>query len=122
MTVFINPKEVQELMQKEQTFILNIVVSWCPDCVAQAKNIADFTQEFIPEKVPVYELNVQNEKHVYLSEDHENLTIKCGGHGFPRTVLIKKGVIFDANNVEIISADQLASLACKFKQELKLRS
>lgn len=63
---------------------------------------------------PVYQINVQDVKNQYISAEHEALTVKFGGRGYPRTVLILNNNIVDPNNVEIISRAQLLSLANKF--------
>jgi len=53
-----------------------------------------------------------------LSDAHKELTQLLGGHGYPRTVLIQKGKIIDADNVEVISEEALDKLAAKFEQTI----
>jgi len=117
----IDSKTVQQLqasINDGETCVINLTASWCPDCTDQAANLASFTQLFTDKKVPCYTLAVQEEKRVYLSEEHQALTESMGGHGFPRTVLVINGEIVDADNVEVISAAQLAELAEAFLAQL----
>lgn len=118
MTKYIVAEQANELITSGNTCILNIVAAWCTDCTKQAASFAAFANCFTPQGVPVYELNVQDQKNVFLSPLHQQLTERLGGHGFPRTVLICEGKIVDADNVEVISAEQLFSLAEKFQKQL----
>jgi len=102
------------LLNSSEKFVMNIVASWCSDCTAQAVNLPSFAQFFSTKELTVYQLNVQDIKNQYLSPQHEALTIKLGGRGYPRTALISNNQIVDADNVEIISSEQLADLADKF--------
>jgi len=120
MIKYINAAQAQDLMRAENTCILNIVAAWCSDCTRQSKNVGSFTQGFTKKNISVYQVNMQDDKNLFLSPLHQQLTALFGGHGFPRTVLIKKGKIADANNVEIISAEQLAELGDKFRKQLNL--
>lgn len=111
----ISPQEVIEKMKDGEMFIINIVTAWCPDCtVRQRPNLPGFKDKLSQHKLSVFEITVQNEQNIYLSQEHENITDLCGGHGFPRTVLIKSGEIADSNNVEVTSAEALKGLAEKF--------
>ncbi|WP_354625363.1 periplasmic thioredoxin of cytochrome c-type biogenesis [Psychromonas sp. MME2] len=115
----ITAQQATALLDSKDTFIINIVASWCSDCVDQSKNIADFAAYCCENKIPVYQLNVQDIKNEYLSATHEAVTMCLGGRGYPRTALIKAGIIVDADNVEVISSDALAQLAEKFIKSLK---
>lgn len=111
----IAPQEVIEKMKDGETFILNIVTAWCPDCtVRQRPNFPAFAEKLSKHKLLVYEITVQNEPNRYISKEHQNITDLFGGHGFPRTVLVKSGKIADLNNVEVTSAEALKDLAEKF--------
>ena len=120
MINYINAQQVEDVIKAEQTCILNLVAAWCSDCTKQSENFDSFAREFAVQDVPVYQVNVQNDKNVFLSSLEQQLTEKFGGHGFPRTILIKKGKAVDTDNVEIISAAQLTALADKFKELLSL--
>ena len=111
----IAPHKVIEKMKDGETFILNIVTAWCPDCtVRQGPNFPAFVEKLSQHKIPVYQITVQNEPNVSLSEEHEKMTDLFGGHGFPRTVLIRSGEIADSDNVEVTSAVALSALVEKF--------
>ena len=120
MIKYINVEKAQYLIGTEETCILNLVAAWCSDCTEQSKNFHSFARTFTEQGISVYEINVQNEKNLFLSPSHQQLTQLYSGHGFPRTVLIKKGKSADADNVEVISEEQLAALADKFKKQLNL--
>jgi len=118
MIKYIVAEQAKALITSGNTCILNIVAAWCADCTEQSANFACFAKDFTQQGVFVYELNVQDEKNVFLSPLHKQLTERFGGHGFPRTILICEGKIVDADNVEVISAEQLFTLADKFKKQL----
>jgi thiol-disulfide isomerase/thioredoxin len=110
----IDIKKAQQLFSCSDAFVLNIVAAWCSDCTAQAENLPAFARLFVDRGVPIYQLNVQDIKNQYLSAEHEALTVKLGGRGYPRTVLMSNNKTVDADNVEIISREQLGALADKF--------
>lgn len=111
----ISPDMVTEKINNGETFVLNIVTGWCPDCtIRQQPNFTAFVEKMAQHNIPVYQINVQNQPKVYLSVKHEKLTKLFGGHGFPRTALVKSGEIADSENVEVISAEALSGLAQKF--------
>lgn len=118
MIKYIDAKQAKDLISSGNTCILNIVAAWCSDCTKQAANFAPFANCFTQQGFAVYELNVQDDKHVFLSPQHQQLTEQFGGHGFPRTALLSKGKIVDADNIEVISAEQLSTLAEKFQKQL----
>jgi hypothetical protein len=114
----INVEQAKQLLNSNDTFIINILAAWCTDCTEQAKNTPSFTQYFTNPNIPFYQLNVQETKNVFISAEHQQVTDLLGGRGYPRTVLIKEGIICDADNVEIISSESLRQLAEKFKIQL----
>ena len=118
MIEYIDAKKAMALMDSEATCIFNIVTAWCGDCTKQAENFNRFASDFIKRGISVYEINVQNEPHQYISAELETLTRLFGGIGFPRTVLIQNGKVVDADNVEVISADDLSVLAKKLSNTL----
>lgn len=111
-------QQLQTSINNGETCIVNLTASWCPDCTDQAQNLALFAEAFAEKNVPCYTLAVQVEKRVYLSDDHQSFTESLGGHGFPRTVLVIAGKVVDADNVEVISKEQLSELAEKFLVQL----
>lgn len=116
MMIKSSPQQIQQLIEENNTFIVNIVASWCPDCTKQANNLDKFVDSF--SDIDVYQVNVQDQRNDYLSIEHQVLTEQFGGHGYPRTVLIKDGKVIDADNVEVISKPQLSQLAVKFQQQI----
>ncbi|HEY7864894.1 MAG TPA: periplasmic thioredoxin of cytochrome c-type biogenesis [Psychromonas sp.] len=110
----IDPAKANQLLNSHESFIINIVTSWCSDCTAQAENLPLFAEQFAIKGIAVYQINVQDVKNQYISAEHEALTVKLGGQGYPRTVLISNKNIVDPNNVEIVSHQQLLTLANKF--------
>lgn len=111
----VEPVEVNRRMTAGDTFVVNLVTAWCPDCTERQKLYIDgFAQEMKSHGVDVLQVNVQLLKGDYIDAEHEQLTAQFGGHGFPRTVLINNGNVVDQNNVEIITEDKLAELARKF--------
>jgi hypothetical protein len=69
--------------------------------------------------IEVLELNVQDQQRVYLSLAHQEVTEAFGGHGFPRTVLIRDGQVVDGDNVEVVTAEGLEKLAIVFIESAK---
>lgn len=107
--------EIENLMTAQQSFVLNIIASWCPDCTErQATQIDGFADRLQPAGLDVYQLNVQDEKRVYLNDALAQFVAELGGHGFPRTVLFHHGKPVDADNVEVFTEDGLKLLAGKF--------
>ena len=112
-------QEITTHINNNETFVINILASWCPDCTRRQKpNMPPFIQAMQANGTPVYEIVVQHAPYQFLSPEHEELTALFGGHGFPRTALVKAGTIIDADNVEVTSAGALAVLAEKFVQQL----
>lgn len=113
------PQDIMARLADAETFVLNIVAQWCPDCTErQCLYIDDFAKKLSEDGLPVYQVNVQVERKVFLSDDHATLTELCGGHGYPRTVFIQSGVITDKDNVEVITEDGLSDLAQRFVTNL----
>jgi thiol-disulfide isomerase/thioredoxin len=109
------PAEVSRRIAAGDTFVVNIVTAWCPDCSErQAVHIDGFVQKMQLNGIEVLQVNVQSIKGEFISAEHELLTAQFGGHGYPRTVLIHNGKVADQNNVEIITEDTLSALATKF--------
>lgn len=111
-------EQVQSSLAEDETCVLNLTAAWCSDCTDQAKNLKKMSEKLALKHVPIYTVTVQQEKNVYLSAAHESFTESLGGHGFPRTVLVLKGKVVDANNVEVISPEQLAVLSEQFIKQL----
>ncbi len=109
-----NLEQIQSHITNGESCVVNLTANWCSDCTDQAKNLVLFTEILATQKVPCYTLAVQEEKNVYFSDQHQLFTELVGGHGFPRTVLVVKGKVVDADNVEVISEPQLNELAEKF--------
>ena len=119
MLTKLNLTEVETKIRDKQSFVLNIVASWCPDCTeGQKPNLPQFAVRMADIGLDVIDLLVQTEKRVFLSSEHEQFVAGLGGHGFPRTVLFKSGISVDSDNVEIISSEQLQELTEKFKAQL----
>lgn len=111
-------EEVKSNIESRENCIINLTATWCPDCTDQAKNLNNLSDALEEKQVDCYTLTVQEVRNVYLSDDHQKFTELLGGHGFPRTVLVVKGKIVDADNVEVISKEQLNLLAERFLKQL----
>jgi thiol:disulfide interchange protein len=115
----VEPAEINQRLAAGDSFVVNIVTTWCPDCtVRQAPHIDGFTQKMASNGIDVLQVNVQMRRGEFISLEHEQITHLFGGHGYPRTVLIKHGTIADHNNVEILSEEALSTLAQRFLQQL----
>lgn len=113
-----SPAEVRQRMKEKETFVLNVVAAWCPDCtVRQQPHFPGFVRKMEEADIPVYQCCVQTERLVFISEEHELLTNDFGGHGYPRTVLITDGTMADSR-VEVMDALALSMLAGEFMQRL----
>lgn len=112
------PAELRERMKNQETFVVNIVASWCPDCnERQAPNFPEFTRKVEGAGIPVFQCCVQHERLIFLSREHEALTNEFGGHGYPRTVLIVKGKLIDSK-VEVMDSFALSMLADEYIRKL----
>jgi hypothetical protein len=111
----VEPEEVNRRIALGDTFVVNIVAAWCPDCTErQALHIDGFTEKLNSADIDVLQVNVQLQKGDFISPEHEQVTTLFGGHGFPRTVLIKNGDVVDKDNVEVVTENALSGLASKF--------
>ena len=111
----VEPFEVNRRMANGDSFVVNIVAAWCPDCTERQKlHIGSFAQKMKSHGIDVLQVNVQLLRGDFIGAEHEQITIQFGGHGYPRTVLINHGNVADQNNVEIITDDTLSELARKF--------
>jgi thiol-disulfide isomerase/thioredoxin len=109
-----SPAEVRRRMKENETFVVNVVAAWCPDCTErQEPNFPEFVRKMKGAGVAVYQCSVQVERLVFISAEHEALTDEFGGHGYPRTVLIKKGIMMDSR-VEVMDPLALAMLADEY--------
>lgn len=111
----ITPYDIEKNCIAHETFVVNIIASWCPDCtVKQIVNLQMFSDLLAKTNIKLYQCTVQEQQGVFISDGHEDFTRQCGGHGFPRTVLIKNGQIVDSDNVEVLSLNDLTNLANTF--------
>lgn len=116
---FVEPAEVNRRMALGDSFVVNVVAAWCPDCTeSQKPYIGTFAQQMQSQNADVLQVNVQHLKGEFISVEHEQITNQFGGHGYPRTVLIKQGNVVDKDNVEVITEDGLSALARKFIQTI----
>jgi len=114
-TQTVEPTEVNRRMAAGDTFVVNVVAAWCPDCtVRQKQHIERFAQEMKLHDIDVLQVNVQLQRGEFISAEHEAMTTQFGGHGYPRTVLIRHGNIADQDNVEVVTEEGLSVLAKKF--------
>lgn len=114
MVINESPEELQARINNGETFVLNLVSSWCPDCTErQQPNFPPFIEKIEKAGIVVYQCMVQEERLVFLSKSHEVLTNELGGHGYPRTTLILKGEVV-LSKVEVMDPLALAMLADEF--------
>ena len=110
----LSPAQVRKRMKEGETFVLNVVTDWCPDCTQrQEPNLPQFISKLTEAGIPVYQCCVQQERLLFLSQEHEALTEEFGGHGYPRTVLICKGRMVDSR-VEVMDSLSLSMLADEY--------
>jgi thiol:disulfide interchange protein len=113
----VEPAEVNHRMASGDTFVVNVVAAWCPDCTQRQELYIDsFAQKMQSYGIDVLQVNVQLLRGNFISAEHEQITTQFGGHGYPRTVLIHHGNVADQNNVEVITEATLSALARKFIQ------
>lgn len=106
--------ECNKKIQLKQTFVLNIVASWCSDCTAQQENIPYFKNKLIEKNIDVFELIAQHHKDDFVDHSTMLLVEKMGGHGYPRTILFVNGEAVSCDNIEVINRAQLCELATQF--------
>ena len=118
---FISVQDVEDKLANGDTFVLNIIAEWCPDCTRRQRPlIADFAIQLHEVGLDLVQVVVQAEvPRFFISDEAKALTKKFGGHGFPRTALVKEGKIVDANNVEVISEAGLIKLVSKFAKQMQ---
>ncbi len=110
----LQPEEVRQKMAAGDTFVLNVVTDWCPDCTRrQHPNLPAFVGKLAGAGLRVFQLTVQHQRLVFLSDDHEEMVEDFGGHGYPRTILIKQGKEVESA-VEVMTGEDLAALADRF--------
>lgn len=110
--------EVERKLERGETFVLNVIVDWCPDCTErQPPNLEGFIRRVNQLGLPFHQVTVQRERRLFLSARHERLTERFGGHGYPRTVLVVDGNPVESQ-VEATSAEELAELADAFAGHL----
>ena len=111
----LDPSNVREKMVGGETFVVNIVTDWCPDCtVHQRPNLGRFIDQLGGAGIPFFELRVQEVRGQFVSPEHESITSDFGGPGYPRTILITDGKVRDGDNLEVTSSDDLDALTEKF--------
>ena len=116
----IAPSEVRVHIEQGETFVVNVVTSWCPDCTErQRPHLAVLIEKVEGAGIPVYQCTVQEEKLVFMSSDHETLTNDFGGHGYPRTVLVIKGRVEQDSRVEVMDPLSLDMLATEYIERVR---
>lgn len=119
----ISANEVAELIAQNQSFVLNIVASWCPDCTeAQFPHTEQFRALLNEVGIEFYNLVAQEIKGEFLSPLHEALVESAGGHGYPRTTLWINGVLRENEHVEVTELDDLIALGTHFVQVVNTAS
>ncbi|MDX9817868.1 MULTISPECIES: PaaI family thioesterase [Desulfococcus] len=114
----LTPENVSQRLSMGETFVLNIVAAWCSDCTErQRPRLPAFIRRLATERMPLFQMTVQQEKMRFISTEHEKMTEYFGGHGYPRTVLILNGEVRSADNVEIVDEEELIRLADAFIAE-----
>lgn len=117
---FVSIDEVEAKLHNKETFVLNIIAEWCPDCTQRQRPLlADFAMSLHEKGLDLVQVVVQSDvPRVFISEEAKSLARKFGGPGFPRTALVVEGKIVDANNVEVVTEAGLAELVVKFAQKV----
>lgn len=115
------PGDVRRRISNNETFVLNIVAAWCPDCTErQRPRLTGFIEKLAAEGIPFYQMTVQQEKMQFISAEHQNITEEFGGNGYPRTVLIMDGKVRSKDNVEIVTREGLDRLAEAFIAQVRI--
>ncbi len=110
----LSPAAIRQRIQKKETFVLNVVTAWCPDCIErQAPQLPVLAKKLEEGGLELYQCCVQIERQVFITEEHRLLTADLGGHGYPRTLLILDGELV-ASQVEVMDASALLRLAEEF--------
>eukprot|EP01013_Petalomonas_cantuscygni_P016267 TRINITY_DN33244_c0_g1_i1.p1 TRINITY_DN33244_c0_g1~~TRINITY_DN33244_c0_g1_i1.p1 ORF type:complete len:128 (+),score=13.26 TRINITY_DN33244_c0_g1_i1:19-402(+) len=108
--------EVEARFTAGETFVLNQIAEWCPDCTdRQRPALPAFETALIRGGLPLFTVCVQRDRGIYLSEAHSRLGERLGGAGYPRTLLVKRGQPAapgsDLNRVEVMTEDALLAYA-----------
>ena len=108
--------EVEARLAAGDTFVLNQVAEWCPDCTKrQRPALPAFEAALARGGLPLVTLCVQQTRGVYLSDAHAQLSERIGGAGYPRTLLVRHGqpASLDSglNRVEVMSEPDLVAYA-----------
>lgn len=107
--------ETLQRIERKESFVLNITAAWCPDCTErQAPNLPAFAVLLDSVGLMLVNLEVQKERRIFLSPEHQDFVDTLGGHGFPRTVLFVQGEAVDSDNVEVVDKASLTELAQRF--------
>ena len=116
----LQPEEVRQKMAAGDTFVLNVVTDWCPDCsTRQHPNLPGFVSRLEGAGLQVFQLTVQHQRLIFLTDGHEQMVERFGGHGYPRTILIVQGKEVESA-VEVMTGQDLAALADRFINLLQL--
>jgi thiol-disulfide isomerase/thioredoxin len=119
----IGANDVAELIAQKQSFVLNIVASWCPDCTeAQFPHTETFRAVVNEAGIEFYNLVAQEVKGDFLSPLHEALVESAGGHGYPRTTLWINGVLRENDHIEVTELDDLIALGKHFVEVVNAAS
>ena len=107
---------VEARLAAGDTFVLNQVAEWCPDCTErQRPALPAFEAALARGGLPLVTLCVQQTRGVYLSDAHAQLSERIGGAGYPRTLLVRHGqpASLDSglNRVEVMSEPDLVAYA-----------
>ncbi len=116
----VQPAEINAAITSGKSFVANIVTAWCPDCTQrQAQHIEAFANRLAEHGIAVLQVNVQMIRGEFISAEHQALTELFGGHGYPRTVLIKNGEVLESDHVEVMTEAALSKLAARFIELLE---
>lgn len=117
----LQPEEVARKMADGDTFVLNVITDWCPDCTTrQHPNLPSLVNRMTAAGIGVFQLTVQHQRLIFLTDEHEQMVEQFGGHGYPRTILIAAGKEVESA-VEVMTAEDLAALADRFIHLLQPR-
>jgi thiol:disulfide interchange protein len=115
----LQPEQVKERMTAGETFVLNVVTDWCPDCTErQHPSLPAFISRIEQTGLKLYQLTVQQQRLVFLSGQHEQMVEEFGGHGYPRTILIREGKEVESA-VEVMTEADLLELAERFIKHIQ---
>lgn len=111
----VSAEALQQRLTNRETFVVNIIADWCPDCTEQQRpHLPAFAQNLQAIGLRFYNLSAQAQKGEFISPAHQAITASFGGHGYPRTVLIVAGEVRDNSAVEFLDSESLAELVGRF--------